>query len=110
MFLVCNKMLVYFLKVYIHLPHKFPVIGTGILMPQDQRKVFQVQVTPSITESSRNVRALSISQRNCLFPDELRLSVFKTYTQQNCLLECRLRNIASYCGCYPYFFSAFTGT
>jgi hypothetical protein len=96
--------------VYLHHPGQFPEAGTGIFMPEDKRKVFRVEVTPSVTESSPNVRALSISQRHCLFPDELRLSVFNTYTQQNCLLECRLRNIARYCGCYPYFFSAFTGT
>ncbi|KDR09776.1 Sodium channel protein Nach [Zootermopsis nevadensis] len=77
-------------------------------MPEKNGMAFRIQVTPSVTESSIGVRALTISQRQCLFPDELRLSVFKTYTQQNCLLECRLRNIASFCGCRPYVFSAFT--
>jgi amiloride-sensitive sodium channel len=109
MFSVGNKMVIYFLQVYLHHPAQFPEAGTGVLMPEDQAKVFRVEVTPSVTESSPNVRALSISDRHCLFPDELRLSVFNTYTQQNCLLECRLKNIANYCGCYPYFFSAFTG-
>jgi amiloride-sensitive sodium channel len=79
-------------------------------MPEKQGKVFRVEVTPSVTESSPDVRALSVSQRQCLFADELRLSVFKVYTQQNCLLECRLKHIARFCGCSPYFFSAFTGT
>jgi amiloride-sensitive sodium channel len=97
------------LQVYLHHPGQFPEAGTGALMPEAPRKVFKVEVMPSVTESSPNVRALSISQRQCLFPDELRLSVFNTYTQQNCLLECRLKNIANFCGCYPYFFSAFTG-
>jgi hypothetical protein len=106
---VGNKMVIYFLQVYLHHPAQFPEAGTGVLMPEDQGKIFRVEVTPSVTESSPNVRALSISERHCLFPDELRLSVFNTYTQQNCLLECRLKSIASRCGCYPYFFSAFTG-
>jgi hypothetical protein len=98
-----------FFKVYLHHPVQVPEAGTGSYMPEKSGKVFKIEVTPSVTESSLSVRALSISQRKCLFPDELRLSVFHTYTQQNCLLECRLRNIAHSCGCHPYFFSAFAG-
>lgn len=98
------------LKVYLHNPVQLPEAGTGVLMPEEEGKVFSVEVIPSVTESSPNVRALSVTQRQCLFPDERRLSVFSTYTQQNCFLECRLRNIARFCGCHPYFFSAFTGT
>ncbi|PNF23366.1 hypothetical protein B7P43_G13171, partial [Cryptotermes secundus] len=93
-------------RVYVHLPVQLPEAGTGVLMPEEQAKVFSVEVTPSVTESSLNVRALSVSERQCLFPDERRLSVFNTYTEKNCLLECRLSNIARFCGCLPYFFSA----
>jgi hypothetical protein len=106
----CKKILIYFLQFHLHHPSEFPEAGTGVHIPEASQKVLRVEVTPSVTESSPNVRALSISERHCLFPDELRLSVLKTYTQQNCLLECRLKAIASFCGCYPYFFSSFTGT
>ncbi|KAJ4439331.1 hypothetical protein ANN_07453 [Periplaneta americana] len=96
-------------RVYLHHPTHFPEAGKGVFLPEQKGKAFRVEVTPSVTQSSAEVRALSIAQRQCLFPDEMRLQVFHTYTQQNCLMECRLHHVANFCGCHPYFFSAFTG-
>lgn len=32
------------------------------------------------------------------------VTVFKDYTQENCLLECRAKLLLSRCGCLPYFY------
>ncbi|PSN57595.1 hypothetical protein C0J52_00502 [Blattella germanica] len=92
-------------RVFFHHPSQFPESGKGVYVPEESAKVMQVKVATSVTQSGPDVRALSISKRRCLFPDETHLSVFHTYSQENCLLECRLKNMAEMCGCHPYFFS-----
>lgn len=47
--------------------------------------------------------------RSCLFKDERdfpqsEVTVFKEYTQENCLLECRAKILLHKCGCLPYFY------
>ena len=32
------------------------------------------------------------------------VKIFKDYTQENCLLECRSRLLLDRCGCLPYFY------
>ncbi|PSN57599.1 hypothetical protein C0J52_00506 [Blattella germanica] len=96
-------------RVFFHHPSQFPESGKGLYVPEERSKVMQVKVVTSVTESGPGVKALSVSKRCCLFPDETHLSVFHTYSQENCLLECRLKNIVEMCGCYPYFFSELSG-
>ena len=39
----------------------------------------------------------------CYFPHQKNLTYFSTYSQDNCLLECRVKKISKYCGCAPWF-------
>ena len=32
------------------------------------------------------------------------MSIYKEYTQENCLLECRARLLLDKCGCLPYYY------
>ncbi len=47
--------------------------------------------------------------RNCLFEDERdvegsEVSLFKKYSEENCLLECRAKKLLEQCGCLPYYY------
>ena len=41
--------------------------------------------------SSEYISHVPIKKRNCLFPDEVEMEYHKNYTQNNCVLECKLR-------------------
>ncbi|GLH01456.1 Pickpocket protein 28 [Gryllus bimaculatus] len=95
-------------RVLVHQPDDFPEEGGSIFVPQQRLGLAlagTVKVSPSLTESSAEVRALQPAVRGCLFADERRLLVSRQYSLQSCLLECRLRHLAAQCGCLPYFFA-----
>ncbi|KAJ9579992.1 hypothetical protein L9F63_004375, partial [Diploptera punctata] len=96
------------IRVILHGSAQFPEVGKKTFVPEEENCSFHIEITPSMTESSLGVRALSIAQRKCLFPDEANLKYFRTYTEENCLMECRLDYIEKICGCHPYFFSNIT--
>ena len=39
----------------------------------------------------------------CYFPYQKNLTYFDSYSQDNCLLECRVKKISTRCGCAPWF-------
>ncbi|KAL3285478.1 hypothetical protein HHI36_000010 [Cryptolaemus montrouzieri] len=53
---------------------------------------------------SAEVARLSIEQRECVFPGEVRLKYFKTYTDANCLIERETDELMRICRCVPYYF------
>ena len=32
------------------------------------------------------------------------MTIFKSYTEENCLLECRAKHLLRLCGCLPYYY------
>ena len=56
-------------------------------------------------QSSENFRKWNgkIENKVCYFPHDRHLSFFKHYSQDNCLLECRLKKISNTCGCAPWY-------
>ncbi|XP_063242547.1 sodium channel protein Nach-like [Bacillus rossius redtenbacheri] len=71
-------------------------------------------VSAAATYSTRRVRGLGVSQRQCLFQDERQLNMSSentnsTYSYNNCLIKCRLEHMARLCNCTPYFYPD-TGT
>ena len=45
----------------------------------------------------------------CYFPYQKNLTYFDSYSQDNCLLECRVKKISIRCGCAPWFIPRNTG-
>ena len=77
------------------------VIGSG-------KEIF-LTVSAIHTESSEPVREMEVLRRNCIFSDEknvpnAEVTVFKTYSQENCFLECRAKALLKECGCLPYYY------
>ena len=54
-------------------------------------------------QSSPDFRAWNSKNKACYFPEDKKLSFFKYYSQDNCLLECRLKKITRKCGCTPWY-------
>ena len=60
---------------------------------------------PTLFQSSENFRKWNqkLEKKVCYFPQDRNLSFFKHYSQDNCLLECRLKKISTRCGCAPWY-------
>lgn len=71
-----------------------------------------IQVIPTIIHSTPElVTGFSPDKRNCLDKTEIsRGSVFKRYSNANCVFECNLVLATSKCGCVPWDFPRHDGT
>uniref|UniRef100_A0A1I8PJ90 Pickpocket protein 19 n=1 Tax=Stomoxys calcitrans TaxID=35570 RepID=A0A1I8PJ90_STOCA len=68
-----------------------------------------IRVTPIMTETSSNARAVSPEQRKCLFSDEKSDKYERIdglpYNKLNCLAQCQHRYVMKHCNCsMPIFF------
>ena len=68
----------------------------------------KVEATIIFFRSSR-IRDFDVKARNCLFDDERdepnsEVTMFKHYSEENCMLECRAKLLMDKCGCLPYYY------
>lgn len=58
------------------------------------------------TYTTEDARQLSIVQRKCIFPDEVRLDIYNDdeYTFTSCMKECRIKKCMKLCKCVPPFY------
>ena len=62
-----------------------------------------VYITPKAREIDDSGKELEEIQRNCrLTDDNSDLLIFKKYTRESCLFECKLKIGAKKCGCIPW--------
>ena len=62
-----------------------------------------VYITPTAREIDQSGKELSEKQRGCrLSEDNNDLNIFKTYTQEGCLMECKIRQAFQRCDCFPW--------
>ena len=60
-------------------------------------------ITPFQIVTSANARGLSVNDRKCMFKhDKEDLTLFKGYSQANCLFECQLKIAYDKCQCVPW--------
>ena len=63
----------------------------------------KVYITPTAREIDESGKALSEKQRGCrLNVDNQNLTIFQVYTQESCVLECKIRQAYQRCGCVPW--------
>lgn len=61
-----------------------------------------IQVTPEIIKTERNLKSIEPSERECYFEGEKFLKFFKIYSDKNCELECMANFTLDRCNCIPY--------
>lgn len=61
-----------------------------------------LSITPSATYATEYLLSETIRVRRCYFKAERKLEFFKSYSQSNCLLECRSKRMYKKCGCVPW--------
>ncbi|XP_058451931.1 pickpocket protein 28 [Malaya genurostris] len=63
----------------------------------------RVIVYPKLSDASYLIRKVAQSQRQCVFANEANLSYYRTYSRNNCEMECEARLVQENCGCVLYY-------
>ena len=63
----------------------------------------QISNTTFLSQAGKAFTDWQKDNQICYFPYQKNLTYFGTYSQDNCLLECRVKKISKRCGCTPWF-------
>ncbi|XP_063230876.1 sodium channel protein Nach-like [Bacillus rossius redtenbacheri] len=90
-------------KVYLLPADDIPVVD---IFPQHMwdRHVSKLSFSLKETYTTEDTRQLSISQRQCIYKDEVKLDTSPMYTYTACRSECRMARAKKLCGCVPFFY------
>lgn len=86
-------------RLSLHGPGELPRSFIHIPVEQD----VYVSVKPTVIFTSNALRKHPPTRRSCFFQSERHLKFFKSYTQQNCELECLSNFTKAACKCVPYW-------
>lgn len=89
-------------KVFIGEPSEFPLLSADHLLLAAGRQ-HAVRLSATHLRSGAGVRGVPVAQRGCLFPDELDLQFYSSYSYRTCMFECALLHAASEVGCTPWY-------
>ncbi|KAJ1521038.1 hypothetical protein ONE63_002749 [Megalurothrips usitatus] len=73
------------------------------------KRVSKLMFVPKMTYTVAGARQLSVRQRGCVFPDEVKLRVSHVYSYTACQRQCRMDRIVRLCGCLPAFYTLLRG-
>lgn len=65
-------------------------------------KAVQLSIEPKVVEIPNEVKKFGPEIRKCYLDSERKLSYFRHYTEQNCVLECLSNFTLAKCGCVSY--------
>ncbi|XP_054286617.1 pickpocket protein 28-like [Macrosteles quadrilineatus] len=86
----------------VHSPATIPTLGNLDYKAFSTSKDVIILTIPKLIVPEKNFHSLKPSTKGCLFSHERRLSIFRFYSQKNCLLECRLNCTIRKCGCVTF--------
>lgn len=71
----------------------------------------ELLITMKQTYTTDDARQLTVAQRKCIFPDEVKLDYYKddTYSFSACMKHCRMRRVNKLCKCVPPFYAPASG-
>ncbi|KAK4873971.1 hypothetical protein RN001_013331 [Aquatica leii] len=88
-------------KVKLNHPLELPSMNKYFIMPLNQ--ITRVAITPVMNTISEELVYYKPIDRQCYLPDEMYLSLYKFYNQENCFTECLYNVTLQKCGCVPYW-------
>ena len=89
-------------KVFVGDANEFPNMEDYGLSIEPGHEHF-LSVSTTILRADHEIRGIHPKKRNCYFPDEGNLTLYKVYTFSNCMLECSKKNAESILGCVPWY-------
>jgi acid-sensing ion channel, other len=88
--------------VAFHLPSEIPRLTKQYFSVPLQNHV-TVQIKPMMMTTDKELKNYDPILRQCFFNDERYLKFFKTYTQNNCEIECLSNYTLGRCGCVAFW-------
>ncbi|XP_055644078.1 pickpocket protein 28 [Toxorhynchites rutilus septentrionalis] len=98
----CSSTSSYGFKLLLHNPTETPKMAEYAQYIQVGTEN-RIIVNPKISDASYLIRKVAQAQRQCVFANEANLSYFRTYSRNNCEMECEARLIQENCGCVLYY-------
>lgn len=89
--------------IYWHLPNEIPTIWTKLITIHNAHRENSVELKVKSFKMSKELQKYDVKYRECYFDGEKELKYFKSYTENNCKLECMASVIIEQCGCILYF-------
>lgn len=91
-------------QVFIHNTDDMLIVDT---LPQHlwTRRIAKIYFDSKQTYTTEGARQLSIRQRKCVFPDEIKLVTSNEYSFSACMIQCRMDASKRLCGCIPWFYN-----
>ncbi|XP_030747911.1 sodium channel protein Nach-like [Sitophilus oryzae] len=89
-------------RILIHLSEDFPDVASSNILCSIETNTL-IGITPLIVSASSGLRRMPLYQRNCLFPDERRMTFFPFYNFHNCLVDHNAKITYEKCGCIPFY-------
>ncbi|KAG8316272.1 hypothetical protein J6590_055895, partial [Homalodisca vitripennis] len=90
-------------RLFFHNPAELPVYQIHDSIELPEHKELFLRLLPAVVTASEELDGYTPVNRRCYFSHERRLSLFSTYTQRNCQLECRANCSLSICDCVPFY-------
>ena len=88
-------------KVLLHPPDEVPRVSMQFFrVPLDQEVI--VAIKPDMMTTSSGLKDYDPHRRGCYFAHERQLRYYKTYSQQNCDIECLTNITFKMCDCVAY--------
>ncbi|XP_021711601.1 pickpocket protein 28 isoform X2 [Aedes aegypti] len=88
-------------KFAVHSPGEIPLTGDKFYRLNTLNSI-TLTITPRITKTSQELRSVAPSRRRCFFNDERPLRFFRTYSSNNCFLECIANFTLEKCHCVKF--------
>ena len=86
----------------LHSPVRIPKLKQEYFrVPLNQEVVAAVH--PIMIMTSPAVQGFNVEKRECYFPSEKKLKYFRSYSQQNCFLECLTNVTLNFCDCVNFY-------
>lgn len=88
-------------KIFFHTPNEFPnTYGKHVFVPLEQEMIVKMRAT--MTKTSKDLMKYTPKIRECYQDHEKPLRFFRTYTKNNCEIECLTEFVYKSCGCVKF--------
>jgi amiloride-sensitive sodium channel len=89
--------------IYWHLPNEVPTSWTKAITIHNAHRENSIELKVKSFKMSQELQKYDVKYRECYFDGEKVLKYFKSYTENNCKLECMASYIIEQCKCVPYY-------
>lgn len=92
-------------QIYVHSHHENFGWDFRPQIIWDPGFIAELLISMKQTYTTEDAKQLTIVQRKCIFPDEVKLDIYNDeYTFTSCMKECRIKKSMKFCKCVPPFY------